>query len=205
MTLKTLACGVAAAALFAAPAAAQTDDAQLAQGALLTARDFPAGWTESDGSDRTRVACPSTAHARRLATGVGLSGVFRKGDERSAGSAVYVFGDAATAKREWKAVSAGTPRCYARELKRTLNATAGFTVRSIKTTKLRVKPTGDQHAAAHVRAAVTAQGQRVVVHVDLVFVRVRRSLSLALFLRTGAPFDKTVRTRLTAVQAGRLP
>jgi hypothetical protein len=208
MTLKTLGCGLATAALLAGPATAavaRTDDAQLAQGALVTVRDFPSGWTESDSSDRTPVACKATAHARSVATGIGLSGVFRRGDDRSAATAVYVFADAATAAREWHGVSADTPRCYARALKRTINATAGFRVRSIKTTTLRVKPAGDQHAAAHVRAAVAARGRHVVVHVDLVFVRAGRSLSLALFQRTQTRFDRTLRTRLTAVQAGRLP
>jgi hypothetical protein len=206
MMLKTLACGLATAAILAGATAAgaQTDDTQLAQGALLTASDFPAGWTESDSSDQVRVACPGTAHARSVATGIGLSGEFDKG-VREAATAVYVFADDTTAAREFTAVSADTPRCYAKALRKALNKAAGFTVRSIKTTKLRVKPAGDQQAAAHIRVAVTARGQRVVVHVDLVFVRVRRSLSLGLFLRAQKPFDATLRTRLTAAQAGRLP
>ena len=102
----------------------------------------------------------------RVATGIALSGEFDKGDDREAATGVYVFADDATAAREFTAVSADTPRCYAKALRKAIDQAAGFAVRSIRTTKLRVKPAGDQQAAGHVRLAVTARGQRVVVHVD---------------------------------------
>jgi hypothetical protein len=211
MKLKTL---LATAVLFAgtgaaAHAQAPPTDAQLAQGALVTVHDFPSGWTESDGSDATRLACPGTRHAQEVATGIARSGVIRRGTAREAADAVYVFADAAAAEREWKAVSTDTPRCYTKALRKTINAAPGFHVRSIKTTKLRLDAAGDQRSGVHVRVALNARRQRfvvrLVVHVDLVFVHKDRGLSLALFLREKKPFEKALRTQLTDVQSSRLP
>jgi hypothetical protein len=212
MKLKTL---LATAALFAgtgAAAHAQTPptDTQLAQGALVTVHDFPSGWTEADSSDVTRLACPGTTQAQQAATGIARTGLFHRGTEREVSAAVYLFPDATTAESAWKAISADTPPCYTKAVRKTINAARGFHVRSIKTTKLRLAAAADdQRSGVHVRVALTARRQRVVVrltvHVDLVFVRKDRSLSLALFLREKKPFDKALRTQLTDVQASRLP
>ena len=212
MRLKTL---LATAALFAGTAGAahaQTPppDSQLAQGALVTVHDFPSGWTESDGSNAIRLGCPGTTHAQSVATGIARSGIIHRGTTRSSANAVYVFADATVAGQEFDGVSKDTPRCYTKALRKTINAATGFHVRSIKTTQLRLAAAADdQRSGVHVRVALTARRQRVVVrtavHVDLVFVRKGRSVSLALFLREKQPFEKALRTQLTDVQATRLP
>jgi len=212
MKLKTLLATAALLAGTGAAAQAQTPppDPQLAQGALVTVHDFPTGWTESDASDAIRLGCRGTKHAQSVATGIARSGVIRRGSLREAADAVYVFADATAAEQEFNAVSADTPRCYAKALRKTINAAPGFHVRSIRTTNLRLAAAADdQRSGVHVRVALTARRQRVVVrlavHVDLVFVRKDRSLSMALFLREKQPFDKALRTQLTDVQASRLP
>jgi hypothetical protein len=212
MMLKTL---LAAAALLAgtgaAAAQAQTppSDTQLAESALVTVDDFPSGWREGNPADVTRIGCDANRHAQQLATGIARSGLFLRGTRREAANAVYVFADAATAQSEWQAISADTPRCYAKALRKKVNSTRGFHVRSIKITDLRLAPAGDQRSGSHVRIAVTARRQgvvvRAVVHVDLVFVAKDRGLSMAFFLREQEPFEKALRGQLTDVQASRLP
>jgi len=211
MTLKTLLATAALVALSGAAAQAQTPptDTQLAEGALVTLDDFPSGWREGDAADVTRVGCGATKHAQQVATGIARSSLFLRGTRREAADAVYVFADAATAQAEWQAVARDTPRCYTKALRKAINAERGFHVSSLKTTGLRLVPAGDQRSGSHVRVAVTARRQgvvaRAVIHVDLVFVTKGRSLSLALFLREKQPFEKALRTRLTDVQASRLP
>jgi hypothetical protein len=212
MKLKTL-LATAALLLAGAGAAAQAQtpptDTQLAEGALVTVDDFPSGWRAGDAADVTRVGCGATKHAQQVATGTARSDLFLRGSQREAANAVYVFADAATAQREWQAVSTDTPRCYTKALRKAINAERGLHVHSIKTTDLRLVAAGDQRSGTHVRIAVTARRRgivvRAVVHVDLVFVTKDRSLSLALFLREDKPFEKALRTQLTDVQAGRLP
>ena len=180
-------------------------DRALAQGALVRLSDLPGGWADDGAPRRKQLDCPGTEQVRRTATASAYSHDFHKRDQAELAGAVYLFGDEAGAADAWRRVRAHTPACYAQALAKVLVATNhDVTVRSVKTTGLEVAPAGDQHAAAHITIMLTAQGVKVPVHADLVFVRQARALTLGAYIGIDGHFDRALREKLTAVQAQRL-
>src|SRR3954468_2697622 len=208
MKRQTLGLLLAGAALVAGCGGTGRDagaDQALARGALVRLSDFPAGWTDDGVPPRRQLDCPGTEQVRRLATASAYSHDFHERAEAEYAAAVYLFSDETGAADAWRRVRAHTPACYAQGLARVLVATNhDVTVRSVKTTGLAVAPAGDQHAAAHITIMLTAQGVKVPVHADLVFVRQARAVSLGAFVGIDGRFDRALRERLTAVQAQRL-
>jgi hypothetical protein len=69
---------------------------------------------------------------------------------------------------------------------------------------LSIDPLGDQRDAGRLTIPLTSGGVVVDLVLDVVFVRVGRTVDLILFLNTFSPFDEEVRGDLTSATVRRL-
>ena len=181
------------------------DDPALAKQAVLRLDDFPPGWNAERGPQNLDDGCEPLEAAKRVATARESSPRFNAGQATLVQNVVYVFADTAAARTAFEATSAENTRsCYAEAITGAFRNQIGVELGDTTTAALPIDPVGDQHDAARVTLPITAEGVEADLIVDLVFVRVRRALSLSLFLNVSSPFDPALRAQLTAAVAQRL-
>jgi hypothetical protein len=176
---------LAAMLLVATPAA----DQRIAERAVLKASDAPRGWTSHDDDSPPTRACRALTAAADRASGRARSPTFEPRGAFATRGVVYVYGDAAAAKRHLRAMSGdATMRCYGRFLERELTET-------VEREPLDVRRVGDERAGTRFTIGTELSA-------DLVFVRVGRGLSLLFGIGERSPFDE--RHALIATQTRRL-
>ncbi len=181
------------------------DDQTAAEFAALKLEDFPSGWTAAEDPDNLSSRCEQVEAAKELTSARQNSPRFSQGQTTLAQNAIYVFEDEATAQEAFGNVSGQeTQDCYSKAVTDVFAAQAGVESGAPQIAPLEIAPVGDEHAAARVTIPIEAQGLEVNVTIDLVFVRAGRALALNLFVNALAPFDATLRDRLTAASVDRL-
>ena len=181
------------------------DDETAAEFAALKTEDFPTGWTASESSENLEARCKDVEAAQKLTSARANSPRFSQGQTTLVQNAIYVFEDEATAEEAFDQIAGeATQNCYSEAVTGAFAGLAGVESGEPQIAPLEITPIGDEHSAARVTLPISAQGLDVNVSIDLVFVRAGRALSLNLFVNALAPFDETLRDRLTAASVDRL-
>ncbi len=181
-------------------------DARLGKASLITLRDFPAGWSGDDQHVRDNVACGAVTAAKAAANAVATTDVFSHGGEAQAEFAVYLFPDAASATRAFRAIAGQSTRaCLGARLAASAKGTSGVTHVGVpETGPETVRAAGDRNAGSHIVIEFANGGADSALYADLTAVGTGRGLSLGLFVDVGRTFDERLAQRLTALQADRL-
>jgi hypothetical protein len=184
-------------------AAPPLSDARIANRGLLQRTDFPPSWKVVTAK-RDRIKCATTAAARKAASARGRPTTFISGENTQAESATYVYRRTGSAVRQFKPLSgSATTGCFVRAFKR-LYAKTGLTPGTITTAPLPLEAAGDERAGTRITIPVTGKGVNAQVLVDIVVVRIGRTIALGLFADAVNPFDGQFRAKLTATQVRRL-
>ena len=183
----------------------RASDERLAEEALLVLGDLPAYWTSVDQGGADIPRCDAVRKVRETTTARGDSDRFAKGEGTGAQAAIYVFADEQAAEDGFTRLSSPeTVACAADGLAGELARTSTGTVGRAATAPLEIDAHGDQSDATRVTVPLSAAGIEADLHIDLLYVRTGRALSLGLFLNVGSPFDDALREQLTAIGVERL-
>lgn len=179
-------------------------DKQIARRGLLRQADFPKNW-KVNTSTGEQVKCRTTTAARKAAAAAERSKTFTSGPNTEAESAAYVYASNAAATRHFKPLSgSATTSCLVREIKRAFTYADSFEVGTVTKAPLQLDETGDDRAGTRITFPVSGKGVDADVLLDVVVVRVGRTLALELFVDAYTPFDEQFREKLTAAQVRRL-
>lgn len=182
-------------------------DGAIAGDARLRLSDLPRGWTASARpSTKTLNGCPGLDAAKAAVSARMNSPEFRTA-RATAQSATYVYshgGDAA----HWfgRLTDAGTERCFAVRLRRSLASTlrAERIHVDVRTSRLPWPPLGDNRAAERVFVRLSRSGATASADVDFIFVRVDRGIAILVVGEVGTPFDPTLERQLAVTLTHRL-
>jgi len=199
-----------------APAPDPADDSQVAQAATLRLADLPPGWAadddEGDDDDETsRIRCKEIQRAREAVSARKSSPDFEEGETKQVQNTVYLFPDEPGAKKAFDGIaSRETRECMARELAAALRADldddnvegAG----EIETAQVAVDRVADDAMGSRLVVPMREKrsGLRFGLHVDTVFVRDGRSVSILTLMSALTPFDDALRSELTKTAGRRL-
>jgi hypothetical protein len=181
-------------------------DTAIARRAVLRLTDLPHGWKRrrGQGTGGGQTACRLT-RAQRMATGWANSASFTRGRGEEIDSAVYVYRDAATARRVFARVTApGARRCYETGERAAVDGTPGVKVLLSDVERARMAPLGDQRADARVTVIFKYRGFPGGEILDLVFVRSGRGLTVDFYSRAYKPAAAELRRRATGAEVRRL-
>jgi hypothetical protein len=184
---------------------APVPDRELAERARLTLEDFPSDWTAAAPDARRTAKCDAVDEAKRTASARARSPLFTRGENTETQTTIYLFADEQAAQHAFDGISAQETRdCYVKQLTAAINGSGRAKVRDVETTRLSIDPFGDEHDAARITVAFTANDVDADLVIDLIYVRVGRGLSLGLFRDVFSPLDEQLRAKLTATSADRL-
>jgi hypothetical protein len=183
-----------------------SSDTAIARRAVLRLTDLPHGWKRhrEQAGGGGQPACRLT-RAQRMATGWANSASFTRGHAQEIDSAVYVYRDAATARRVFARVTApGAWRCYESGERAAVDGTPGVKVLLSDVERAGMAPLGDQRADVRVKVVYTDRGAPSGAVFDLEFVRVGRGVVVNFYSRVFRPLAAALRRSATGAEVRRL-
>jgi hypothetical protein len=180
-------------------------DRAIARRAVLRLTDLPHGWKPERGRGaQGRTVC-RLSHARDAAAGTANSPTFARNRRQDAESAVYVYRDAATARREFgRLTDRGARRCYQAGERAAVAGTPHVKFLAAVTHEARMAPLGDQRADVRVKVVYTDHGSPSGAVFDLEFVRAGRGVVVSFYSRLFQPLAGELRRSLTGAEVRRL-
>jgi hypothetical protein len=182
-----------------------TSDRAIAHRAVLRLTDLPHGWKRERGRGENGRSVCRLIQARNAASGTANSATFTRNRQQEAESAVYVYRDVATARREFgRLTNRGARRCYQAGEQAAVTATPHVKFLAAVVDTPRIGPLGDQRADVRVKVVYTDGGFPGGAVFDLEFVRAGRGVVVTFYSRLYHPLASELRRSATGATVRRL-
>jgi hypothetical protein len=180
-------------------------DTAIARRAVLRLTDLPRGWTRERGRGGSGGSMCRLSRARAAARGAANSGSFTRRRRQDAESAVYVYRDVATARREFgRLTDRGARRCYQAGERAAVAGTPHVKFLASVVQPAPMAPLGDQRADVRVKVVYTDGGVPSGAVFDLEFVRAGRGVVVTFYSRLFQPLAAEARRNATGAEVRRL-
>jgi hypothetical protein len=182
-----------------------TSDRAIARRAVLRLTDLPHGWTRERGRGANGRTVCRLSKARDAADGTANSPTFTRDRRQEAESAVYVYRDVATARREFgRLTDRGARRCYEAGERAAVAGTPHVKFLAAVVQEAWMAPLGDQRADVRVKVVYTERGSPSGAVFDLEFVRAGRGVVVSFYSRLYQPLAAKLRRSATGAEVRRL-
>jgi hypothetical protein len=196
----------------AAPAADKDADQAIVDAALLKLDDFPSGWTghpaDDEDDDPEAWSCPGLDDLDGKTTAKGSSPDFENDSNEQVTESIAVFPDENLPHQFLSALgNQDFLDCMEDKVLDEIESDASeedVTLGDVKLSQLRVNDRGDESAAIRVAIPMEIQGITLDAAVDVIAVRVGRSVLMLMTAGVMSPVSDADRENLTTVATKRL-